>query len=72
MMNFNQLMNMFAKRLTHRLMGWGIDTGIKRMSRGNPEKPQTPEEKAASRKQEKTMREAVKRMKQARRLTRRM
>lgn len=45
MMNFNQLMNMFAKRLTHRLMGWGIDTGIKRMSRGNPEKPQTPEEK---------------------------
>ena len=63
-MNLNQFFNMLARVLT----GWLVSWGIRRMNAPKPGERQTAEQ----RQREKTMRQAVKRARQAARITRRM
>ena len=63
-MNLNQFFNMLARVLT----GWLVSWGIRRVKAPKPGERQT----AHQRQREKTMRQAVKRARQAARITRRM
>lgn len=62
-MNANQLFNMFARMLSRRLMNWGVNKGVGRLSKTGGKL--TPGQARATR-------EAVKRARQAARLTRRI
>ena len=68
-MNLNQLINMVVNIVTRRLVNFGINKGIDAVSRKPDGKtPMTPDEA----KQAQTTREAVKRARQAARITRRL
>lgn len=62
-MNLNQLINMILRMFSGRLVNWGI----RRMNAPKPGEKHT----AAQRQREKSMRQAVKRARQAARITRR-
>ncbi|MCV2448244.1 MULTISPECIES: hypothetical protein [Paracoccus] len=63
-MNMNQLVNMLTRMVSNRLLNWGM----RRMNAPKPGERQTPQQKS----REKAAREAVKRARQAARITRRM
>lgn len=63
-MNMNQIVNMLTRMVSNRLLNWGI----RRMNAPKPGVPQTPQQRS----RDKAAREAVKRGRQAARITRRM
>lgn len=63
-MNMNQLVNMLTRMVSNRLLNWGI----RRMNAPKPGTRQTPQQHS----RDKATREAVKRARQAARITRRM
>ena len=71
-MNLNGLLNQFTRILTNRLMNWGVNKGINTMARRSGGTTPTGKMTPQARKQEKTTREAVKRAREAARITRRM
>ena len=65
-MNLNQFFNMLSRMITHRLLNWGINKGIRQMnSSGGKQTVQ-------QRQREKATRRMVKRARQAARITRRL
>ena len=71
-MNLNGLLNQFARIVTNRLMNWGINKGINTAARRSGGTTAGGKMTPQARKQERTAREAVKRARQAARITRRM
>lgn len=76
-MNPNQFTNMFGRRIMRSLlraaMAIGITKGIGLFAnRGKNPEDMTPEERLQAKKSEKNARQAVKRMRQASRITRKM
>lgn len=63
-MNMNQLVNMLTRMVSNRLLNWGM----RRLNAPKPGERQTPQQKS----RDKAAREAVKRARQAARITRRM
>ncbi len=63
-MNVNRLISVLTRKVANRLLNWGI----RRMNAPKPGARRTPQQRS----REKAMREAVKRARQAARITRRM
>ncbi|WP_285048267.1 hypothetical protein [Paracoccus sp. SSJ] len=64
-MNLNQIVNMLMRMAANRLLNWGT----RRINAPKPGQKQSPQQQQS---REKTMREAIKRARQAARVTRRM
>ncbi len=67
-MNMNQLINMAMRMLTRRAMNWGMNKGMNTLSRNG----RGGAEGRRGHGQDKTTREAIKRARQAARITRRL
>ncbi|WP_254367884.1 hypothetical protein [Paracoccus sp. Z118] len=67
----NGIFGMLARMVTRRAMNWGVNKGIDRMSRSGKGGVPNGQPSAAAKKQAKDMRQAVKRARQAARITRR-
>jgi hypothetical protein len=65
-MNLNRIINMLTRMVTRRAMNWGVNKGIDRIAKSGTKPAHV------SAKQAKDMRTAVKRARQAARLTRRI